>query len=35
MPPAPVWCAYIAHIPMAKGFVYLVAVTDWFGQRVL
>src|SRR3954464_13602347 len=30
-----VWCADITYIPMAKGFVYLVAVMDWFSRRVL
>ena len=30
-----VWCADITDIPMAKGFVYLVAVMDWFSRRVL
>ena len=25
----------ISYIPMQKGFVYLVAVVDWFGRRVL
>jgi putative transposase len=25
----------ITYIPMAKGFVYLVAVMDWFSRRVL
>jgi putative transposase len=29
------WCADITYIPMAKGFVYLVAVTDWFSRKVL
>ena len=29
------WCADITYIPMAKGFVYLVAVMDWFSRRVL
>jgi putative transposase len=33
--PNQVWCADITYIPMAKGFVYLVAVMDWFGRRVL
>src|SRR5271157_5369676 len=37
--PAPakagVWCADITYIPMAKGFVYLVAVMDWFSRRIL
>jgi putative transposase len=30
-----VWCADITYIPMAKGFVYLVAIMDWFSRRVL
>jgi putative transposase len=30
-----VWCADITCIPMARGFVYLVAVMDWFSRRVL
>jgi putative transposase len=30
-----VWCADITYIPMAHGFVYLVAVMDWFSRRVL
>jgi len=33
--PNQVWCADITYIPMAKGFVYLVAVMDWFSRRVL
>ena len=33
--PNHVWCADITYIPMAKGFVYLVAVMDWFSRRVL
>ncbi len=33
--PDQVWCADITYIPMAKGFVYLVAVMDWFSRRVL
>jgi putative transposase len=27
--PNRVWCGDITYIPMAKGFVYLVAVMDW------
>ena len=27
--------SYITYIPMAKGFVYLVAVMDWYSRRVL
>ena len=30
-----VWCADITYIPMAKGFVYLVAIMDWASRRVL
>ena len=33
--PNQVWCADITYIPMAKGFVYLAAVMDWFSRRVL
>jgi putative transposase len=33
--PNQVWCADIAYIPMARGFVYLAAVMDWFSRRVL
>jgi putative transposase len=31
--PNQVWCADITYIPMARGFVYLVAVMDWFTSR--
>ena len=30
-----VWAMDITYIPMAKGFVYLAAVLDWFSRRVL
>ena len=33
--PDQVWAADISYIPMQKGFVYLVAVVDWFSRRVL
>jgi putative transposase len=33
--PNQVWCADITYIPMARGFMYLVAVMDWFSRRVL
>jgi putative transposase len=33
--PNQVWCADITYIPMSKGFVYLVAVMDWFSRRIL
>lgn len=29
------WAMDITYIPMAKGFVYLAAVVDWFTRRVL
>lgn len=30
-----VWAMDITSIPMARGFVYLTAVIDWFSRRVL
>ena len=30
-----VWAADISYIPMARGFVYLVAIIDWFSRKVL
>ena len=30
-----VWAADITYIPMQHGFVYLVAVVDWFSRKVL
>ena len=33
--PDQVWATDITYIPMARGFVYLVAVIDWFSRRVL
>ena len=30
-----VWSTDISYIPMKRGFVYLVAVIDWFSRRVL
>jgi len=30
-----VWCTDITYIPMVQGFVYLVAVMDWFSRFVL
>lgn len=30
-----VWAADITYIPMAKGFVYLVAILDWASRKVL
>jgi putative transposase len=33
--PNQVWAMDISYIPMARGFVYLAAVVDWFSRRVL
>ena len=33
--PNQVWAMDITYIPMARGFVYLAAVVDWFSRRVL
>lgn len=33
--PNQVWAADITYIPMRRGFVYLVAVVDWFSRKVL
>ncbi|MFH1218953.1 MAG: IS3 family transposase, partial [Candidatus Eisenbacteria bacterium] len=33
--PDEVWCADITYVPMRRGFLYLVAVMDWFSRYVL
>jgi putative transposase len=33
--PNQVWCADICYIPMARGFLYLVAIMDWASRKVL
>jgi putative transposase len=33
--PNQVWAMDISYIPMARGFVYLAAVLDWWSRRVL
>ena len=33
--PCEVWCADITYIPMRRGFMYLVAVMDWFSRYVI
>src|SRR6187431_1734041 len=33
--PNQVWAADITYVPMARGFVYLVAIVDWFSRKVL
>ena len=33
--PNQVWATDITYLPMRRGFVYLVAVLDWYSRRVL
>ncbi len=33
--PNQVWASDITYVPMARGFVYLVAIVDWFSRKVL
>jgi putative transposase len=33
--PDQVWCADITYIPVSIGFLYLVAIMDWFSRYVL
>ena len=33
--PDQAWCTDITYIPMYKGFMYLVAVMDWYSRYVL
>ena len=33
--PNQVWCSDITYIPMHRGFMYLVAVMDWYSRLVL
>jgi len=33
--PDQVWCSDITYVPMAYGFLYLVAVMDWWSRYVL
>ena len=33
--PNQVWAMDITYVPMARGFVYLTAVVDWYSRRVL
>ena len=32
--PNQVWCADITYIPMQRGFLYLVAIMDWYSRKV-
>lgn len=33
--PNAVWCADITYVPMPLGFVYLVAIMDWFSRYIV
>ncbi len=33
--PNQVWCTDITYIPMARGFLYLVAIMDWHSRKIL
>ena len=33
--PNQVWATDITYIPMARGFLYLVAIIDWYSRKVL
>ena len=33
--PDQAWCADLTYVPMAHGFLYLVAVMDWHSRKVL
>jgi len=33
--PNHVWAADITYVPMRRGFVYVVAIIDWYSRRVL
>lgn len=33
--PNQVWCTDITYIPVKRGFLYLVAVMDWYSRKVL
>ena len=33
--PNQVWCAHITYLPLERGFLYLVAIMDWYSRRVL
>lgn len=33
--PNQVWCSDLTYVPIARGFMYLVAIMDWYSRHVL
>ena len=33
--PNQVWCTDITYIPIKRGFLYLIAIMDWYSRKVL
>lgn len=33
--PNQVWCTDITYIPMRRGFLYLVAIMDWYSRKLM
>lgn len=33
--PNQVWATDISYIPLARGFMYLIAIIDWYSRKVL
>lgn len=33
--PNQAWATAITYVPMARGFIYLVAIMDWYSRKVL
>lgn len=33
--PNQVWCTDITYIPLKRGFLYLVAIMDWYSRKIL
>lgn len=33
--PNQVWCSDITYIPLKKGFLYFVAIMDWYSRKIL
>lgn len=33
--PNQVWCSDITYIPIKRGFLYLVAIMDWYSRKIL